>query len=1021
MHNRQTRAVGRLSEDPFGTAQIRRRVLDAWTAAPARFREDANAEEDLVHGGYRDRLLIELAQNAADAATAAGVPGHLRLILEPDVLRAANVGAPLDADGVQGLATLRASAKQGSESVGRYGVGFAAVLAVSDEPTLVSRNGGVRFSAADTQAAVAQIPSLAEEIERRSGSLRGSVPVLRLPFPLDREAEAVPEGFDTEVRLPLRAGAYAVVRSLLDGLTADVLLGLPGLARLDVDGRVLRRGEEGPDVCLRDGDESRRWRVSTASGELPAELLADRPIEEQERPQWTVSWAVPVEDNIPTPLSGQQVLHAPTPSDEPLSFPLRLIASYPLAPDRRHIAPGAVSDHITGAAARAFGELVLSLADDPAVLSLLPRHSLAAAQLDAQLTAAITTELRRLHWLPEVPATESDGAVATTLRIRPDRATALDPVSDDLVTVLADVISGLLPASWSRRADAPVLTALGVSRMDLAGLIDVLSTVERPARWWGTLYAALEQTGSLEDRDALSAIPVPLADGRMNYGASGLLIPEPDVETADLDALRLALVHPGAIVDDNARRLLERLGARLATAAGVLSSDAVRAAVAASFDEEDPEPIARAVLALVRTSGCTAQSDTWLADLALRDTEGDWTPAGELMLPDSPLSAVLDPDALGLVDAGWVTTFGAELLLAVGVLDNFAIVRAEDHEVGDVEYDLHAENDWYDAVLDRLPADERRPVITDLVAVRDLDLIRADSWGQALRLLAELPAEVFADAMVAVKSAAPIAVPSYTRWWLSTHPVLGGQRPDRLRLPSSDELTGLFDEADAAPDVLVMVRCLSDLDEALADPGTAAEVLRRLSDPQRSVRADIIFDIYPRLAAALDGMDVEPPDRVRVEPDVTVDREHAVVVDAPFLLPVLDRTPVPAARLATAVADLLDLPLASEIIAVTVTSTAQSVTDWAELPGAQIAARRLGMLALPGRVAQHDPLVVDGDRAVPWWPEGDLDHVDVGAGPAALGRALSWRHNRWPLRAALAETFAYPDDGARLAAEDGIG
>src|SRR5690606_27223851 len=67
--------------DPFGTVQLRRGVLDAWAASPARFREDANAEEDLALGGYRDRLVVELAQNAADAAARAGVPGRLRLTL----------------------------------------------------------------------------------------------------------------------------------------------------------------------------------------------------------------------------------------------------------------------------------------------------------------------------------------------------------------------------------------------------------------------------------------------------------------------------------------------------------------------------------------------------------------------------------------------------------------------------------------------------------------------------------------------------------------------------------------------------------------------------------------------------------------------------------------------------------------------------------------------------------------------------------------------------------------------------
>ncbi|WP_425274964.1 sacsin N-terminal ATP-binding-like domain-containing protein, partial [Streptomyces monomycini] len=134
--------------DPFGTARLRRGVLDAWAASPARFREDANAEEDLALGGYRDRLAVELAQNASDAAGRAGVTGRLRLTLhparggEPAVLVASNTGAPIDATGVESLATLRASAKRETEaavSVGRFGVGFSAVLAVSDEPALVGR------------------------------------------------------------------------------------------------------------------------------------------------------------------------------------------------------------------------------------------------------------------------------------------------------------------------------------------------------------------------------------------------------------------------------------------------------------------------------------------------------------------------------------------------------------------------------------------------------------------------------------------------------------------------------------------------------------------------------------------------------------------------------------------------------------------------------------------------------------------------------------------------------------------
>ena len=123
--------------DPFSTGVLRGRVLDAWAASPARFREDANAEEDYALGGYRDRVVVELAQNAADAAARAGVPGRLRLTLRDGTLTASNTGAPLDAAGVEALSTLRASSKRdhagtgddagAAEAVGRFGVGFAAV------------------------------------------------------------------------------------------------------------------------------------------------------------------------------------------------------------------------------------------------------------------------------------------------------------------------------------------------------------------------------------------------------------------------------------------------------------------------------------------------------------------------------------------------------------------------------------------------------------------------------------------------------------------------------------------------------------------------------------------------------------------------------------------------------------------------------------------------------------------------------------------------------------------------------
>src|SRR3954470_19133024 len=293
--------------DPFGTAGLRERVLAGWAASAARFREDANAEEDLVRGGYRDRLLVELAQNAADAAARAGMQGRLRLELVGDELRGANTGAPLDADGVQGLASLRASAKRDEvASVGRFGVGFAAVLAVTDEPAVISTDGGVRVSPERTRAEAAVLPALADELARRGGA----VPVLRLPWPAEGTP---PEGFATEVVLPLRAGVRAAVESALAELRADLLLALPGLSTVEivVDGvsRTLRIEWADGSAAVTDDGRTTVWRVARRSGELPEALLADRPVEERARRGWTVTWAVPVDDEgVPQPLPAGQVV-----------------------------------------------------------------------------------------------------------------------------------------------------------------------------------------------------------------------------------------------------------------------------------------------------------------------------------------------------------------------------------------------------------------------------------------------------------------------------------------------------------------------------------------------------------------------------------------------------------------------------------------------------------------------------------------------------------------------------------------
>ena len=886
--------------DPFGTAERRAAILSAWRSSPTRFREDANAEEDLALGGYADRLLVELAQNAADAAARAGVPGRLclRVLSTADgpVLSAANTGEPLDAAGVDSLTSLRASAKRDApQAAGRFGVGFAAVLGVTDAPALRSTTGGVRFSAANTRDEIAADGHLTAEAARRDGR----VPVLRLPWP---DPAAPPDGYDAEVRLPLRdAVAVDAVRDALAAFDPALLLGLPSLSTVDIDGRSILRLDDGDDVLL----DGTRWRVRAAAGEIPAKLLVDRPVEERERPQWTMLAAVPVKDGVPQPLREPQTLHAPTPTREPLAAPLRLIGTFPLDPQRAHVPPGALTDWLTDRAVDTVTDLLRDLADTPAVLDLLPPPHL-SGRLAATLRERLLDRLRHSNFLPAaaggdfLPTAGDDGRVVPTAAVA---------VPDGLVEPLTEVLDGLLPAGWWSAGRAGVLAALGIRLLGVPEVVDALAGLERDAEWWHRMYAALAALPlDPADREALAALPVPLADGRTVTGPARVLLPAEEMPPG-LSVLGLLVADRRAV-----HPLLERLGARPATPAGVLHDERVRAAVATSLDAEDPEPIAHAVLGLVAAA---PQRAVWLADLALPAEDGDWYPAGDLLLPGSPMPDLIVPDSpFGVVDPELVEEYGADTLVAVGVLERFAVLDESEVDIVDAdELELDDADGWLAAVVDPEPGTR----IARVRAVRDLEWVRSDRWDAALALLTAPPlrAVLAGDCELITPDDTTVTVPGYTRWWLSRHPVLGGRRPAECRIDTDNELVGLFDPAPGDPELAALLgayRGFGDLlDAATADPAVATDLLARVADPARTVVPELLAVLYPRLAATLAGYEFPPPPAVRVAPDLVVPAERVVVLDQPWLLGRLgDRYAVPGGATPAAVADFLDLPLLSE-------------------------------------------------------------------------------------------------------------
>ncbi|MGH3999130.1 MAG: sacsin N-terminal ATP-binding-like domain-containing protein, partial [Pseudonocardiaceae bacterium] len=817
-------------------------MLAAWRGSPTRFREDANTEADFALLGYADRLLVELAQNAADAAQRVGVPGYLRVTVENGELRAANTGAPLDSAGVAALAALRASAKRESSqekapkekgpqekghSVGRFGVGFAAVLGVTDAPRVVSRSGGVAFSAQRTAQAVASDPALHAELIRRGGQ----PPVLRLVWPVTGD---LPPGFDTEVRLPLRPGIDPDVLLAAFGTeAADLLLALPWLHRIDIGDRVLCREGDDP-VLVHDGPGLRRWRVARRAGTLPAAALAG--LGAEARAEWSLCWALPVDpDGAPLPLVSE-VLQAPTPTAEPLTLPARLIATVPVDSSRRHVHPGPAADVVLHTAAEAYPDLAATLAPEHRT-ALVPAPGFPAGEIDAALREAVVEALRHARWLPG-----ASGGLAV-----PAGALVLDMPLPELAALLADVTPNLLDAELAAPRHAAALATLGVTRLRPAAIVEQLTGLNRPPLWWRHCYSALAPLldGDPAAREELGALPVPLSDGRTVTGPRGVLLSDggdmADVaEMADVAGAvtELRLVHP-----DAGHPLLERLGARPVGPVELL--DALRPAIERSVDDAedgvDVTRLARAALSLAESPGLRP----WLGALALPDSAGQPRRADELVLPDGALRALLVPDApLGVLDPAVAAEYPATALRAVGVLDSFAVVddpapRRPDHE-------LDGEEQWWAQIGGDPPA--------PLLAVRDLDLVDNGCWPAALRRIAADPAGL-----------AALRQPGgYTGWWLARHARLGGYPPAHWRLAGAIALEGLYD-----------VVPVSDTDEALlaaagvrtglniTGPTDAADLLIRLADPARSVTPAAVHAAHAALAGAdLDPADVEPPARV---------------------------------------------------------------------------------------------------------------------------------------------------------------
>jgi superfamily II DNA or RNA helicase len=280
-------------------AQVRERqriTIENYGNDPDLLAEHVGMEDNFQAGGYGERQIEELLQNAIDQLTR---PGRVELRLADGVLYCANEGSPFAADGIKAVTGAFLSSKK-DEKIGRFGLGFKSVLGVTEQPQIISQTISFGFNEAEARDLLAALPYLPPR-----------VPTLRVPSVLDADAIAVEDPniaemmtwASTIVKLPLVRGGDRLRKRLTD-FDARYLLFPERLAQVDITldsaaGRMTRtfRRVAGSDpdlVQLESPDaDPATWRVLHRDHQVSGPVTAALPgLFHRERVR--VSYALPV-------------------------------------------------------------------------------------------------------------------------------------------------------------------------------------------------------------------------------------------------------------------------------------------------------------------------------------------------------------------------------------------------------------------------------------------------------------------------------------------------------------------------------------------------------------------------------------------------------------------------------------------------------------------------------------------------------------------------------------------------------
>lgn len=305
---------------------------------------------------YEGRELLELLQNADDAALKAKLPKAL-IYLSGSKLIIANTGHPFSQGGLDSIFHSNLSPKFNKKNqIGNKGLGFRTTLSWSDKVTILSGDLSVSFSKSNSKTILEDLirrnPLIEKQIEKRYEKMQDAIAVFRCPEIIDSiELPEECSGYDTVIILDLKEKVLlngqwintvkVVEQQLEKSIDADVLLFLNNLNEIiiktpNIEQTLTRKLIS--EATQNNGSVLKRWEINknelSSQWNIYSQTGTNKP---ENAPQKSYELAIAWQDEL---TESKNVLHSFFRTDVTFRFPGILHGTFELSSNRNELIKG---------------------------------------------------------------------------------------------------------------------------------------------------------------------------------------------------------------------------------------------------------------------------------------------------------------------------------------------------------------------------------------------------------------------------------------------------------------------------------------------------------------------------------------------------------------------------------------------------------------------------------------------------------------------------------------------------------